>query len=108
MSTTGCRCGGSRPGSGHGAVLVESYGGGDPDAAMAFGRILDEEKPDAVHLHAFTRAVSILLVRAARERGLPVFFSYHTPVSCQRGTLMYRGKEICDGVLRVRRCTSCS
>jgi Glycosyl transferase 4-like domain len=76
---------------------------------MAFAEILDEECPDVVHIHAFTRAVSILLVRAAKQRGIPVFFTYHTPtVSCQRGTLMLWGKEVCDGVLSVRRCTSCS
>lgn len=90
-------------------MLRELYGEGDPRAAALFGRILDEERPDAVHVHAFTRAVSVLLVRAAKQRGLPVFFTYHTPtVSCQRGTLMFRGKEPCDGVLRVRRCTSCT
>jgi glycosyltransferase involved in cell wall biosynthesis len=50
-----------------------------------------------------------MLVRVAKQRGLPVFFTYHTPtVSCQRGTLMLWGKEMCDGVLKVRRCTSCS
>jgi len=90
-------------------MLRELYGGGDPEAAAAFAKILDEERPDAVHIHAFTRAVSVMLVRAAKRRGLPVFFTYHTPtVSCQRGTLMLWSKEMCDGVLEVRRCTSCS
>ena len=90
-------------------ILRELYGGGDPVAAAEFGRILDQECPDAVHLHAFTRGVSLLTVRAAKERGIPVFFTYHTPaVSCQRGTLMMWGKEICDGILNVRRCTACS
>jgi glycosyltransferase involved in cell wall biosynthesis len=90
-------------------ILRELYGAGDRDSAAAFARIIDEERPDAVHIHAFTRAVSLLFVRAAKQRGLPVFFTYHTPtVSCQRGTLMLWGKEMCDGVLRVGRCTSCS
>lgn len=90
-------------------MLRELYGAGDPVAAAAFAAILDEERPDAVHLHAFTRAVSLLLVRAAKERGLPVFFTYHTPTaSCQRGTLMRWGREVCDGALRPRRCASCS
>ncbi|MGP0094514.1 MAG: glycosyltransferase family 4 protein [Xanthobacteraceae bacterium] len=97
----------SAPESKH--MLRELYGGGDPEASSAFARILDEESPDIVHLHAFTRAVSVLLVRAAKQRGLPVVFTYHTPtVSCERGTLMLRGKQACDGVLWVRRCTSCS
>ena len=90
-------------------MLRELYGGGDPQAAAAFGQVLDEECPHAVHVHAFTRAVSLLLVRAAKQRGLPVFFTYHTPtVSCQRGTLMLHGKEPCDGMLNVWRCTTCS
>jgi glycosyltransferase involved in cell wall biosynthesis len=90
-------------------MLQELYGRGDPESAAAFAQILDEERPDAVHIHAFTRAVSLMLVRAAKQRGLPVLFTYHSPtVSCQRGTLMLFGKEMCDGVLKVRRCTSCS
>src|SRR5262249_18032257 len=97
----------SAPTSKH--LLGELYGEGDPEAAAAFAQILDDERLDVVHIHAFTRAVSLLLVRTAKQRGLPVFFTYHTPTaSCQRGTLMLWGKEICDGVLSVRRCTSCS
>jgi glycosyltransferase involved in cell wall biosynthesis len=89
-------------------MLGELYGRGDPESAAAFAQIIDEERPDAVHVHALTRAVSLRLVRVAKQRGLPVFFTYHTPtVSCQRGTLMLWGKEMCDGVLKVRRCTSC-
>jgi len=90
-------------------MLRELYGEGDPEAAAAFAQILDEERPDAVHIHAFTRVVSILLVRAVKQRGIPVFFTYHTPtVSCQRGTLMLWGTEVCDGILNVARCTGCS
>ena len=89
-------------------MLHELYGDGDPESAAAFAEILDQERPDAVHVHAFTRAISVLLVRAAKQRGLPVFFTYHTPtVSCQRGDLRFRDEEICDGKLDVQRCTSC-
>jgi glycosyltransferase involved in cell wall biosynthesis len=90
-------------------MLQELYGGGDPESATAFERILDEEYPDVVHMHAFTRAASLRLVRASKRRGIPVFFTFHTPtISCQRGTLMLWGREVCDGVLNVRRCTSCA
>jgi glycosyltransferase involved in cell wall biosynthesis len=90
-------------------MLQELYGEGDPTAAEEFAQILDEENPDIVHLHAFTRGVSLSLVREAKRRGIPAFFTYHTPtVSCQRGTLMIWGKEICDGVLDARRCAACS
>jgi glycosyltransferase involved in cell wall biosynthesis len=90
------------------SMLQELYGAGDPEAAAAFGKILDDEHPDVVHMHAFTRAASIRLVRTSKRRGIPVFFTYHTPtVSCERGTLMLWGREVCDGVLNVRRCTRC-
>ena len=90
-------------------MLEELYGDGDPQAAAAFARIVDEERPDVVHVHAFTRAVSVLLVQTAKQRKLPVFFTYHTPtVSCERGTMMLWGAEPCDGALHVRRCTGCS
>src|SRR5262249_8635614 len=60
-------------------------------------------------LHAFTAAVSLQLVEAAKEAGIPVVFTYHTPTtSCQRGTLMRWGKELCDGRLDVPLCAACS
>ncbi len=89
--------------------LRELYGVGDPVAADAFGRLLDDEQPDVVHLHALTRGVSLLLVRETKRRGIPVVFTYHTPtVSCQRGTLLRWGNEMCDGVLDVSRCAGCT
>lgn len=90
-------------------MLRELYGNGDPVGATAFAEILDQEHPDILHLHAFTRGVSVLAARAAKRRGIPIFFTYHTPtVSCLRGTLMLHGREACDGVLEVRRCAGCS
>ena len=84
------------------------YGEGDAEVAAGFGRILDIEKPGVLHLHAFTRAVSLSLMREAHSRGIPVVFTYHTPtVSCQRGSLMRWGAEVCDGTIRRRACTSC-
>jgi glycosyltransferase involved in cell wall biosynthesis len=89
-------------------TLNDLYGEGDWHAARSFARILDEEGPDMVHLHAFTSAVSLRLVRECRKRGVPVVFSYHTPtVSCQRGTLLQFGTKPCDGTLDVQRCSRC-
>jgi glycosyltransferase involved in cell wall biosynthesis len=85
------------------------YGAGDSLATTEFAAILDQEKPDIVHLHAFTAAVSLRLVRAAKKRKVPVVFTYHTPtVSCQRGTLLLWGKAFCDGRLVVDRCAGCA
>ena len=89
--------------------LRDLYGLGDSKAAQNFNKILDQEKPDLVHLHAFTSGVSFRLVQAAKQRHIPVMFTYHTPtVSCQRGTLLYNGTEICEGKLDRFTCTSCT
>ncbi len=89
--------------------LRELYGEGDPLAARAFGRILDAERPDLVHLHAFTRGVSLRIVREAKQRDIPVVFTYHTPtVSCQRGTLLRWGSQVCGGLLDVHTCARCA
>jgi glycosyltransferase involved in cell wall biosynthesis len=89
--------------------LCDLYGKGDPVAALEFSHILDREKPDLVHLHAFTTGVSLRLVRAAKQRHIPVVFTYHTPtISCKRGTLLRSGTEICDGKLDVLTCTRCT
>jgi glycosyltransferase involved in cell wall biosynthesis len=49
------------------------------------------------------------LVHAAKKRGIPVVFTYHTPtVSCQRGTLLLWGEDFCDGKLDVIRCAGCT
>jgi glycosyltransferase involved in cell wall biosynthesis len=89
--------------------IRELYGEGDGAAAIVFGEILDRERPDVVHVHAFTRGASLRLVREARRRGTPVILSYHTPtVSCQRGTLLRWGSDVCNGVLDVKACTQCT
>jgi glycosyltransferase involved in cell wall biosynthesis len=89
--------------------LREFYGEGDLKAADEFAKILDEEKPDLVHMHALTYAVSLRLVQQIKLRGIKLVFTYHTPtVSCQRGTLMRWGKRPCDGKLRLRTCATCT
>lgn len=88
--------------------LEQLYGAGDPLAASAFGDILDRVQPRIVHMHAWASGISLLLLRAARARGIPVVFTYHTPsVSCARGSLMLYGEAVCDGALFVGRCTRC-
>lgn len=85
------------------------YGDGDESAAREFAHLLDEEKPDVVHLHAWTYGISIRLVREAKRRGLPVVFTYHTPTaSCPRGSLLRWGSRVCDGLMRPNLCAACT
>lgn len=89
--------------------LQDLYGDGDELAAQEFSDILDQERPDLIHLHALTRGVSLRLAQAAKHRNIPVVFTYHTPtVSCQRGTLLRRGTQVCDGKLELHTCARCT
>lgn len=81
----------------------------DEVATANFCQILDSERPDIVHLHAFTSAASISIVEASQSRGTPVVFSYHTPtVTCARGTLLRWGNELCEGYMDDKVCTQCN
>ncbi|MFQ3678897.1 MAG: glycosyltransferase [Pseudanabaenaceae cyanobacterium] len=87
----------------------EIYGPGDTMSLPAWREILQTVQPAIVHFHALTAGVSLRHVRVAKELGLPVVFTYHTPtVSCQRGTLLRWGKEICGGDLAVSPCGACA
>ena len=88
--------------------LSELYGIGDPLAADHFRRILDRTQPDLVHLHALSPAVSLLIVRELKRRGLPVVFTYHIPgITCARGTLLRYSRTVCDGVWGLHKCSRC-
>lgn len=89
--------------------LELAYGAPDEIAAENFRKIVDELRPDIVHLHARTAAVSERLCDIAHEAGAHVVFTYHTPTaSCARGTMMLYGKVPCDGTLRRQRCITCA
>jgi glycosyltransferase involved in cell wall biosynthesis len=89
--------------------LAEAQGEPDRIAAANFARIVDLVRPDIVHLHAHTSAVSELLLDDARRAGAGTVVTYHTPTfSCMRGTLLHMGRAVCDGVLQRRRCAACA
>ncbi|HEX3098367.1 MAG TPA: glycosyltransferase [Usitatibacter sp.] len=85
------------------------YGDGDPVAAEAFCRILDEEKPDLVHAHALTAEVSLAAARAVKSRGIPLVFTYHSAATtCAVGTLLKDRRQPCAGRLEARACAACN
>lgn len=89
-------------------TLREMYGEGDALAAEAFGRILERVQPDVAHLHGFTTALSMRVVRRVREAGIPLVFTYHTPAAtCVRGSLLHWGATPCDGQMDHRKCAAC-
>lgn len=90
------------------AGFEQAQGRADEVAAKNFRAVLVTWRPDVVHLHARSSAVSELLVDEARHAGCKVVYTYHTPTaSCARGTMMLWGRVPCDGKLDVTRCTDC-
>lgn len=83
------------------------------DVAVA-GRLhawLTEQRPDVVHLHTFVTGVGPHEIASAKAAGARVVVTTHSGALgflCQRGTLMYRGRERCDGVVTAGRCAACS
>ena len=62
-----------------------AYGLPDDIAAEGFRTIIAQARPDIVHLHARTSAVSERLVDIGHAAGARVIFTYHTPTaSCAR------------------------
>lgn len=89
--------------------LATLHGRGDARAAAAFEAVLEEEKPDVVHFHAYSPAVSVRCLAVAAARGVPAVYTYHTPtLSCQRGDLMRWGAQVCDGEIHPLRCATCA
>jgi glycosyltransferase involved in cell wall biosynthesis len=71
--------------------------------------LLAAQRPQVVHFHAFTPAVSVLWLEAARALGIACVYTYHTPtLACGRGTLLRWGRVPCDGRLTPWRCAACT
>jgi len=92
-----------------GLSLDALYGAGDAQVAEQFAKVLTDEKPDMVHMHAFTSGVSIQLARIVKAKGIRIVLTYHTPtVTCPRGTMMRWGSTPCHGHMDLSKCVSCT
>jgi GT2 family glycosyltransferase/glycosyltransferase involved in cell wall biosynthesis len=61
------------------------------------GRVIDEFKPDAAHIHHLT-GLSTTIVRALAERHVPSVFTLHDYwLMCHRGQLLDVSYRVCDG-----------
>ena len=89
--------------------LSDLHGEGDAQASAEFIKILEKRRPDVVHFHAFTRGVSLRLIRQAKKCNIKTIFTYHTPtITCMRGTLLQFGENICSGELSKKNCSICT
>jgi len=83
----------------------------EPNETLAhFRRLLEAEKPDIVHFNQLTNSggISLQHLQAAREAGARVVYTSHmAEFLCQRGDLMQRGTQRCNGVIAPAKCADC-
>jgi glycosyltransferase involved in cell wall biosynthesis len=73
-------------------------------------RWLHDAHADVVHFHTFVTGLGLPEIVEARAAGSRVFVTTHSSslgFLCQRGTLMWQGREICDGIVDAARCAEC-
>jgi glycosyltransferase involved in cell wall biosynthesis len=81
-----------------------------PEGLERFIEIIKNESPDIVHFHelAGSNGLSLLHVKAIKSLGIKTVMTLHiAKYSCRTGTLMYKNKIPCDGVIREIRCSKC-
>ena len=82
----------------------------EPEGLEYFRQHLISSKPDVVHFHelAGSNGISLHHIKAAKDLGFQVVFTFHLAgYSCKTGTLVYQGKTLCDGKIRIGACGSC-
>ena len=81
-----------------------------PKGLDLFADIINKEKPDIVHFHELSpgKGFSIFHVEKLYELKVPVIITFHVPYyTCLRGSLLYKGREKCDGEINIKKCTAC-
>ena len=94
--------------------LEESYAKNNPDWEShwkPFWQLIENEgfEADLIHLHAHTAFISESFVRSARQQwsAARLVFSYHTPASCPKDTLLHFGETACEIKPDPSVCTAC-
>ncbi len=74
-----------------------------------FANWLASQKADIYHQHHWEVSCGLPHLRLAKELGMGTVVTIHYPLPiCQRTTLMFNGKEVCDGKIDVVRCSLCA
>ncbi|HMJ46908.1 MAG TPA: glycosyltransferase, partial [Ferruginibacter sp.] len=82
----------------------------DPEGLFFFKGVLEKERPDIVHFHelAGSNGITYRHVEVSKQLGFKNLMTFHlSGYSCKTGNLMYRDEQLCDGIIRIKRCTEC-
>lgn len=84
------------------------YFGRTASETPGFAELLDDFRPDVLHLHDFSVSCGLNHLRLAQKHSVRTAMTYHSPgQSCPQKALRYRGRTPCDGELRRGRCSEC-
>ena len=78
--------------------------------AELFHEWLRRAAPDVVHVHTYVTGLGLAELRAAKQIGAKVVATTHAAslgFTCQRGTMMRWGSNLCDGLVRPAKCAAC-
>jgi len=76
-----------------------------------FRQYLEDQQPDIVHFHEISgsNGISVAHLEVAKALGFKVIFTMHLAgATCNTGTLMYQQRMLCDGKIRIAKCSYCS
>lgn len=82
-----------------------------PYGMGAFEELIRQLNPDIIHLQelAGSSGIGIYHLRLLKKMKVKVVFTMHLArYSCFCGTLMYKDKEPCSGLIDIKRCTQCA
>lgn len=75
---------------------------------VGFAEFLDQYQPDILHVHGFVQTNGLTHIQWAQKKGVKTVLTFHTPgISCLRQSLLFKGKDICDGEIIISRCAQC-
>lgn len=79
----------------------------DERVAEKFGKVLDEFRPDVVHIQHLLY-LSARMIDEAKKRGIPVVFTLNDYwLICPQGQLFQDNKFVCDGKGEAVKCSKC-
>jgi glycosyltransferase involved in cell wall biosynthesis len=81
-----------------------------PEGLKYFKQIIENEKPSLVHFHVVggSNGITLRHVQAVKQMGIKIVMTFHLAgYTCKTGNLMYKNKELCNGVIDAMRCTRC-
>lgn len=81
-----------------------------PNGLHYFALFLEKEKPDIVHFHelAGSNGIGIAHIQEAKKLGSKIFITLHiSNYSCMTGVLMQNGENLCNGLINIKKCSSC-